>query len=349
MSSKHVVVTFGRASPITAGHQKLFDKVAETAKKVGGEGHIHLSQSFDSKKNPLSHDTKVDLAKKMMPHHAKMFHNEKKVKTLFDVMKHHSDPEAELHVIAGSDRVEEYKKKLNDYNGKDYHYKKIHVHSAGDRDPDAEGAEGISGTKMRMHAANGNFSEFKKGAPTTAKPEHVEHMYNEVRANQSMRESDEIDTVHDDLFEGFGDAENRAFRYKEMAHELRHETAAPKYRDHYKNFSSTVSRPKATGLIYHAGGSKEDKRGKNYDFHYGDRETGHSTAKSLGGSYQHFKTLKEFVIEAEDVITQPNNEQLPVGDHNPKDSTSTKNPEIVAIEPEYHEYQQRDDEDEESK
>ena len=165
MMSKHIVVTFGRANPITQGHEKVFDKVASVAKAVGGEAHVHLSQSNDAKKNPLDHDTKVNLAKKMMPHHEHMFRKEKHVKTLFDVMKHHSNPDAEMHVIAGSDRVEEYKKKLNDYNGKDFHYKKIHVHSAGDRDPDADGAEGMSGTKMRHLAHSGDYEAFKRCAP----------------------------------------------------------------------------------------------------------------------------------------------------------------------------------------
>lgn len=196
--SKHIVVAFGRANPITAGHEKLFDKVASTAKEVGGEGHIHLSQSHDNKKNPLDHDTKVHLAKEMMPHHAKMFHNEKHVKTFFDVLKHHSNPDHEIHVIAGSDRVEEYKQKLNQYNGKDFHYKKIHVHSAGDRDPDADGSSGISGTKMRAHAHAGDFESFKKGAPSTAKPEHIKKMYDAVRSNPSLKEGVE------DMTDGLG-------------------------------------------------------------------------------------------------------------------------------------------------
>ena len=186
--AKHIVVTFGRANPITSGHEKLFDKVASVAKEVGGTGHIHLSQSHDTKKNPLDHDTKVSLAKEMMPHHAGMFHNEKHVKTLFDVLKHHSNPEHEIHVVAGSDRLEEYKQKLEQYNGKDFHYKKIHVHSAGSRDPDAEGSEGISGTKMRAHAAAGDYESFRKGAPSTAKESHIKKMYDAVRQNPPLKE-----------------------------------------------------------------------------------------------------------------------------------------------------------------
>ena len=73
-----------------------------------------------------------------------------------------------LHVVVGADRVDEFKTNLRKYNGvfkdgKGYRFKKITVSSAGDRDPDAEGTEGMSASKMRAHALAGNEKEFKKG------------------------------------------------------------------------------------------------------------------------------------------------------------------------------------------
>jgi hypothetical protein len=159
---KPVAITFGRMNPPTIGHQKLVDHLHSIAKKHGADAEVHLSHTQDSKKNPLSHGQKVGLARKAFgssvqsgPH-----------KTIIDVMKHlHKQGRKEVHVVVGGDRHKEMHELLHKYNGKDYHFDKIHVHSAGDRDPDAEGAEGMSASKMREHAKNKNHEGFKSGLP----------------------------------------------------------------------------------------------------------------------------------------------------------------------------------------
>jgi len=160
---KPVAITFGRMNPPTIGHQKLVDHLHSVAKKHGADAEVHLSHTQDSKKNPLSHGQKVGLARKAFgssvqsgPH-----------KTIIDVMKHlHKQGRKEVHVVVGGDRHKEMHELLHKYNGKDYHFDKIHVHSAGERDPDAEGAEGMSASKMREHAKNKNHEAFKSGLPT---------------------------------------------------------------------------------------------------------------------------------------------------------------------------------------
>ena len=62
-----------------------------------------------------------------------------------------------------------------------FHFKKITVHSAGTRDPDAEGDTGMSGTKMRSHAANKDFKSFRKGVPAHVSDEHTHELMNDVR------------------------------------------------------------------------------------------------------------------------------------------------------------------------
>lgn len=159
---KPVAITFGRMNPPTIGHQKLVDHLHSVAKKHGADAEVHLSHTQDSKKNPLSHGQKVGLARKAFgssvqsgPH-----------KTIIDVMKHlHKQGRKEVHVVVGGDRHKEMHELLHKYNGKDYHFDKIHVHSAGERDPDAEGAEGMSASKMREHAKNKNHAAFKSGLP----------------------------------------------------------------------------------------------------------------------------------------------------------------------------------------
>jgi hypothetical protein len=163
---KPVAITFGRINPPTIGHQKLVDHLHSVAEKHGADAEVHLSHTQDSKKNPLSHAQKVGLARKAFGSSVKSGPH----KTIIDVMKHlHKQGRKEVHVVVGGDRHKEMHELLHRYNGKEYHFDKIHVHSAGDRDPDAEGAEGMSASKMREHAKNKNHEGFKSGLPEKLK------------------------------------------------------------------------------------------------------------------------------------------------------------------------------------
>ena len=189
----HGVLAFGRMNPPTTGHAKLVDKVKDVAKDVGGSHHIVLSHSQDSAKNPLTGEQKVK--------HAKRYFHDTNISTsdkehpnfLSQASKLHKQGVTHLHMVAGSDRTEEYHKTLNKYNGvKGTHgyfkFKDIKVHSAGERDPDAEGVEGMSASKMREHASKGNFKEFKKGVPGHVSHEHAKDLYNDVRKGMNIKE-----------------------------------------------------------------------------------------------------------------------------------------------------------------
>jgi predicted kinase len=83
---------------------------------------------------------------------------------------------------------------LHKYNGVEaghglYNFKKIKVHSAGHRDPDAEGAEGMSGTKMREHAKNKDFSSFRQGVPSHVPDHHAKELMHDVRKGMGLNES----------------------------------------------------------------------------------------------------------------------------------------------------------------
>lgn len=172
---KHIVLAFGRFQGVTAGHQKVFEKLNALAKKYNGTAHVHMSWSNDAKRNPLKHDDKVKFAKKMMPHLAHMFESDPKIRTPFHMLAKYSDPEATIHMVAGGDRVADYQAKFDKYNGKDYTYKKIIVHNAGER------TDGISGTVIRNMATADNFEGFKKFAPSTAKEVDVKAMFELLR------------------------------------------------------------------------------------------------------------------------------------------------------------------------
>jgi hypothetical protein len=152
--------TFGRFNPPTeAGHGKLIAAVKAHAEKTGGAHYVFPSHSQDPKKNPLSHEDKVGAMKKMFPETNVVSHPD--VKNAIQALKHlESKGHTHATMIVGDDRVHEFHKLLNAYNGKDYHFKKIEVKSAGHRDPDAEGSEGMSASKLRGLVKAGKRDEF---------------------------------------------------------------------------------------------------------------------------------------------------------------------------------------------
>ena len=205
---KHAVLAFGRMNPPTTGHGKLVDKVKDIAKEHDASHHVVLSHSQDKAKNPLSSETKVKHAKRFFPNTNITVSDKEHPNFLTQAAKLHKQGVTHLHMVAGSDRVGEYHKLLHKYNGTHegalFNFKHIKVHSAGERDPDAEGASGMSASKMRAHASGGNFKEFKKGVPSHVPEHHAKELYNDVRHHMGVKES--IDASFEELlFEGVHD------------------------------------------------------------------------------------------------------------------------------------------------
>ena len=179
---KHVVFAFGRMNPPTAGHEHLVNQLHDEAKRVGGEAHVYLSKTQDKKKNPLDYETKHAFAKKAFGNVVK--HTPEGHSNIHGILRHlHSLGYTHATLIAGDDRVEDYKRIARDYNGpgKDYNFKKITVKSAGARDPDGEGVEAASATKARAHASAGNHEEFKKILPKNLQ-KHSKEVMNTLRS-----------------------------------------------------------------------------------------------------------------------------------------------------------------------
>ena len=190
---KPVVMAFGRMNPPTTGHLKLIDKVKSTAEKMGAKHTVIVSHSQDSKKNPLSTEQKIKHLKRFSPGTHFEGSSKDKPTILHHASELHKKGHDHLVVVAGSDRTKEYHKLLNDYNGKEgkhghYNFKKIEVVSAGHRDPDSEGAEGMSGTKMREHAKNKDFSSFRQGVPSHVSDQHAKELMHDVRKGMGLNE-----------------------------------------------------------------------------------------------------------------------------------------------------------------
>lgn len=192
-SKEHHVMTFGRMNPITSGHEALVKKVHEVAKKHGAGHTIVLSHSQDDKKNPLSPSQKLKHAKRAFPGSNIKTSSKEKPSILHHAVELHNQGVKHLHVVVGSDRAKEMHDVMHRYNGKKmqhagkYHFKSITVHSAGDRDPDAEGTKGMSASKMRAHAQSGNKKAFHSGAPSSMAQKHRDEMYHDVRRGLGVK------------------------------------------------------------------------------------------------------------------------------------------------------------------
>jgi cytidyltransferase-like protein len=192
--NKPVVMAFGRMNPPTTGHLKLIDKVKHEAEKQKAKHVVVVSHSQDSKKNPLSGEQKVKHLKRYSPGTHFETSDKEHPTILHHAAKLHAKGHDKLTVIAGSDRVKEMHDLLHKYNGVKgrhghYNFKKIEVKSAGHRDPDAEGSEGMSGTKMREHAKNKDFHSFRQGVPHHVSDVHAKELMHDVRKGMGLHES----------------------------------------------------------------------------------------------------------------------------------------------------------------
>ena len=196
-----ISITFGRFNPPTTGHEALIKKVAESAKN--GEYRIYPSRTQDDKKNPLDPATKVKFMHKAYPNHTNAIIANDEMKTIFDVLTSlDSEGYSEVNLVVGGDRVSEFNSLAQKYNGEAYTFENIKVTSAGDRDPDGEGVEGMSASKQRKFAAEDNYAEFSKGCPKGLKPKDCQELYNTLRGAMKMEECvDDFSEVSFHLYE----------------------------------------------------------------------------------------------------------------------------------------------------
>ena len=185
-----LTVAFGRFNPPTIGHQQLMDVASQAASRdKDGQYLIFPSRSQDRKKNPLDPDTKIAYMQKFYPNHAGNIVNDANTKTIFDVLKMaHNNGYAGVRIIGGADRVKEFENLSNQYNGQLYNFDNIEVVSSGDRDPDAKGVEGMSASRMRLAAAEGDFKTFRSGLPPEVKPAEAKELFNILRGAMSVKE-----------------------------------------------------------------------------------------------------------------------------------------------------------------
>ena len=213
---KKAVIAWGRMNPVTSGHEKLVDKVKAVARREGGEPRIYLSHTQNAKKDPLHYKDKIAMGKKAFGSLVKTSTSRTLIQLMQELQKAGF---TEIVMVAGSDRMAEYKTLLNKYNGKDYSFDKIKIVSAGQRDPDAEGAAGMSATKLRKAAADGKFDDyvddsgkkqlgFKSGLPKNLQGPNAKKLYKLVRKGLLV---ENIILIDEEELENFTEEELQSF------------------------------------------------------------------------------------------------------------------------------------------
>mgnify|MGYP001307506280 CR=1 FL=1 len=188
-----LTLAFGRFNPPHAGHQQLMDIAAQSAEAEESDYIIVPSRSQDPKKNPLDADTKVSVMRQMFPQHSERIVNDGANRTIFDVLKKaHNDGYTNVRIVAGQDRVKEFDKLSQNYNGQLYQFDNMEVVSSGDRDPDAEGMEGLSSSRMRLAAAEGDFKTFRAGLPEGVPRKSALELFDTVRQSMNVKDMKEF-------------------------------------------------------------------------------------------------------------------------------------------------------------
>ena len=188
-----LTLAFGRFNPPHAGHQQLMDIAAQSAEAEESDYIIVPSRSQDPKKNPLDADTKVSVMRSMFPQHSERIVNDGANRTIFDVLKKaHNDGYTNVRIVAGQDRVKEFDKLSQNYNGQLYQFDNMEVVSSGDRDPDAEGMEGLSSSRMRLAAAEGDFKTFRAGLPEGVPRKSAMELFDTVRQSMNVKDMKEF-------------------------------------------------------------------------------------------------------------------------------------------------------------
>ena len=189
--SDDITVAFGRFNPPTVGHEKLL----KAAKKVaaGGDLKIYPSRTQDNKKNPLDPDMKVSYMRKMFPDFEEQIINDAEMRSIFDVLITAGEfGYTNVNIVVGADRQAEFENLAQKYNGELYDFENIRVVSAGVRDADAEGVEGMSASKLRKSVVDDDFAAFKRGLPKGLDDGDRMALFNAVRQGMKIKAASKV-------------------------------------------------------------------------------------------------------------------------------------------------------------
>ena len=184
--TEDITVVFGRFNPPTIGHEKLLQMAKKTA--AGGDLKIYPSRTQDPKKNPIDPDMKASYMRKMFPDFEEEIINDPEMKSIFDVLTTaNEDGYQNVNIVVGSDRQSEFESLAQKYNGDLYNFDLIRVVSAGTRDADAPGLEGMSASKLRKAASEGDYKSFRSGTPKKFSDSDAMALFNATRQGMGIK------------------------------------------------------------------------------------------------------------------------------------------------------------------
>ena len=219
-----LTVGFGRFNPPTVGHEKLLDTISKTAGD-GGQYRVYPSRTQDSKKNPLDPREKVGYMRQMFPKHANAIVDDDNTRTIFDVLKGaHEKGYRTVNVVVGSDRVKEFENLANKYNGQLYDFDKINIVSAGERDANAKGVEGMSASKLRKAVMDNDFDGFRSGISKSLDDKSTKNLYNTIKKAMAKVKSEAWEFAPKLAFDGLRESyiAKQIFRLGDMVENLNH-------------------------------------------------------------------------------------------------------------------------------
>ena len=191
-----LTLAFGRFNPPTVGHEKLLSAARKAS--AGGELKIYPSRTVDNKKNPIDPDMKVSYMRKMFPDYEEQIINDPEMKTIFNVLTTAAeDGYKNVNIIVGADRQSEFENLAQKYNGDLYDFDLIRVISAGVRDADADGVEGMSASKMRKAVQDDDYEAFRKGTPSKLDDGDTTALFNAVRTGMKAKTKKKVKEDYD--------------------------------------------------------------------------------------------------------------------------------------------------------
>lgn len=189
--SDTLTIVFGRFNPPTVGHEKLLSAAKKAS--AGEDYKVYPSRTQDAKKNPLDVDQKVSFMKKMFPDYEENIINDPYMRNIFDVLiGANEEGYTSVNIVVGSDRQAEFENLSQKYNGQLYDFDLIRVISAGVRDADAEGVEGMSASKMRKAVMDDDFVSFRRGTPKTLDDGDAQSLFDAVRQGMKVKKKSKV-------------------------------------------------------------------------------------------------------------------------------------------------------------
>ena len=193
-----LTVVFGRFNPPTKGHEKLLQQAEKAA--AGGDLKIYPSRTQDNKKNPIDPDMKVSYMRKMFPEYEEQIINDPEMRSIFHVLVTAAEEGyTGINIVVGADRLGEFENLATKYNGDLYNFKEIKTISAGPRDDDAEGVEGVSSSKQRKAVMDDDYQAFKRGLPSGMDDADGQALFDAVRTGLSQKKDKKSKEVEEEI------------------------------------------------------------------------------------------------------------------------------------------------------